>query len=73
LTAGKLHTIALHRTDTGIVVCIDDRPWCTGIGTLDGTVSVYPALGSEIFVREILVDGDLEVAGSVSFPRSDLR
>ena len=26
-------------------------------GSLSGTVSVYPALGSEIFVRELLVDG----------------
>jgi hypothetical protein len=79
LTAGTLHTIALHRTDGGVLVFIDDRLWFTdrqrfaGTSTLDGTVCVYPALGSEIFVREILVDGDLAVAGPVAGPRGDLR
>lgn len=79
LTAGKLHTIALHRTDAGVLVFIDDRLWFTdrqwfaANSTLDGTVCVYPALGSEIFVREILVDGDLAVAGPVAGPRGDVR
>ena len=38
-------------------VCVDDQHLYTVPGSLAGTVSVYPALGSEIFVREILVSG----------------
>ena len=39
-------------------VCVDDEHLWTVPGGLRGTVSVYPALGSEIFVREILIDGE---------------
>jgi hypothetical protein len=67
LTVGKEHTIALFQAPGDRVhVCIDDVLWWSVGGKLAGTVTVYPALGSEIFVREILVDGD--PAGVASAP-----
>ena len=51
----------------GVEVCIDGVHWWTAPGRLRGTVTVYPALGSEIFVREILIDGELD--GLVEAPR----
>lgn len=67
LTVGKEHTIALFQAPGDRVhVCIDDVLWWSVAGRLAGTVTVYPALGSEIFVREILVDGD--PAGAASAP-----
>ena len=38
----------------------------TGPGRLDGTVTVYPALGSEIFVRSIEVVGDVDLGTVVT-------
>lgn len=59
LTVGTEHTILLVSGPRDVVhVCIDDTRWWTAPGRLVGTVTVYPALGSEIFVREILVDGE---------------
>jgi hypothetical protein len=66
LAAGQECAIALHRTPAGTLVFVDDQHWWTTPGDLDGTVTVYPALGSEIFVREILIDG--EVAAPVTGP-----
>ena len=70
LVAGKEHTIVFLQHDDEVHVLIDGTSWWTAPGNLDGTITVYPALGSEIFVREILVDGDLD--GLVDGPRGVL-
>lgn len=57
LEQGKEHTILIFNDGNRSHVCIDDRHYYTVPGMLAGTVSVYPSLGSEIFVREVLVDG----------------
>lgn len=67
LQPGKEHCIVFVASPhDGVHVCIDGILWWTAPGTLAGTVTVYPALGSEIFVREILVDG--EPVGLVTGP-----
>lgn len=58
LTAGEEHTITIFNDGSRAHVCIDDRHMWSVNSHLAGTVSVYPALGSEIFVREILIDGN---------------
>ena len=73
LTPGQEHTIALHAVGGEVLVLVDERLWFTARGALAGTVCVYPALGSEIFVREILVDGELECSGPVAGPRGELK
>ena len=58
LTAGQEHEILICSDGVRCHVAIDGRQWWTVPAALAGTVSVYPALGSEIFVREILIDGE---------------
>ncbi|MCA8966490.1 MAG: hypothetical protein H6838_06305 [Planctomycetes bacterium] len=70
LVAGKESTIVLVQDEGDVHVLIDGVEWWTVPGLLGGTVSVYPALGSEIFVREILVDGDVD--GLVDGPRGEM-
>jgi hypothetical protein len=71
LTAGREHVIALHSAGENMLLFVDDALLFRAKGNLAGTVCVYPAFDSEIFVREILVDGDLEGSGLVSGPRGD--
>lgn len=66
LTASEEHTILIFTDGAYAHVCIDDKHMWTVNSHLAGTVSVYPALGSEIFVREILIDGT--PAGMVDAP-----
>tara|TARA_R110002096_G_scaffold1787_8_gene9365 strand:+ start:1436 stop:2878 length:1443 start_codon:yes stop_codon:yes gene_type:complete len=66
LTEGEEHTIAIFSDGANAHVCIDNQHMWTVNSHLAGTVSVYPALGSEIFVREILIDG--KPAGLVDTP-----
>lgn len=58
LTKGEEHTIAIFSDGANAHVCVDNKHLWTVNSCLAGTVSVYPALGSEIFVREILIDGN---------------
>ncbi len=60
LVAGQEHAILLLQDEAVVHVLIDGVPWWSEPGCLDGTITVYPALGSEIFVREILIDGDVD-------------
>jgi hypothetical protein len=72
LVAGRENAILFVQAPGDRVhVCIDDTPWWTVPGRLQGTVTVYPALGSTIFVREILVDGDPigAAAGPIGNPK----
>jgi len=66
LTAGEEHTILIFSDGGNAHVCIDDQHLWTVRSYLPGTVSVYPALGSEIAVSEILVNGT--PAGMVDQP-----
>jgi hypothetical protein len=60
LVSGKEHTIVFLQDEDRVHVLIDGVELWNEPGCLDGTVTVYPALGSEIFVREILIDGDVD-------------
>ncbi len=66
LQAGREHTIELRQLDETVVVRVDGQQVATGPGHLDGPVTVYPALGSEIFVRAIDVVGDVDVGKVVT-------
>jgi hypothetical protein len=68
LQAGREYAIQLRQLDDQVVVCVDGNPVATGSGRLDGTVTVYPALGSEIFVRSIEVVGDVDLGTVVTGP-----
>ena len=73
LQPGMEHTIALHAVPGQVLVFVDDALQFTAPGGLSGAVTVYPALDSAIFVREILVDGELACAGPVAGPLVDLK
>ncbi|MFT4514435.1 MAG: hypothetical protein ACI89X_004138 [Planctomycetota bacterium] len=66
LTQGEEHTIAIFSDGANAHVCVDNKHMWTVNSCLTGTISVYPALDSEIFVREILIDGN--PAGLVDMP-----
>ncbi len=57
LTPGKEHTIVVEQVGAGVVVSVDGKPIYTTQATLDGTVTVYPAHGSEISVSDIDIEG----------------
>lgn len=65
---GREHAIHVRQLGEWIGVFVDERLVCLGPGTLEGTVSVYPALGSEIAVRQIEVIGDLDLGRVVRGP-----
>lgn len=66
LKAGREYAIQLRQLGDEVVVCLDGCPVATGPGRLEGTVTVYPALGSEIFVRSIEVVGDVDLGTVVT-------
>jgi len=68
LQSGCEYTIQLRQLDDQVVVCVDGNPVATGPGRLEGAVTVYPALGSEIFVRSIEVVGDVDLGSVVTGP-----
>ena len=65
---GKEHEIRVRQLGEEIVFFLDDAVVFRGRGELRGTVCVYPACGSEIFVREILIDGDVDPHTIVTGP-----
>ncbi|MEZ5965055.1 MAG: hypothetical protein R3F56_14570 [Planctomycetota bacterium] len=73
LQAGREHRIELRQVGDEVVVTVDDTLLGAMTGTLAGTVSVYPALGSEIFVRAIDVVGDIDLGTVVSGPSAPAR
>lgn len=68
LQQGREYTIQLRQLDDQVVVLVDGRPVAQGPGRLGGTVSIYPALGSEIFVSSIDVVGDVDLGRVVTGP-----
>lgn len=73
LTANREHTIELRQIGDQIVVLVDGEVLASAMGTLAGTVSVYPAVGSEIFVRAIDVVGDVDLGVVVNGPTGTTR
>ena len=62
MTWRKQHQLNIRQFGAEIVVFLDDKEIYRVAGELAGAVSVYPALGSEIFVREILIDGEIDTS-----------
>jgi hypothetical protein len=60
----------VRQLGTEVVLFVDCRVAFRGAGTLAGAVSVYPALGSEIFVAEIAVTGEVDDTGMAQPQRS---
>lgn len=73
LSAGREHAIHIRQLGEWIGVFVDERLLSLGPGQLAGTVSVYPALGSEIAVRQIEVIGDLDLGRVVRGPSGTAR
>ncbi|MCA8975609.1 MAG: hypothetical protein KDC98_12885 [Planctomycetes bacterium] len=73
LVAGTEHTIRLRQIGDRRVVLIDDKVMAVGEGKLGGPITVYPALGSEIFVRSIDVVGDVAWPAVVEGPTGTTR
>ncbi|MEO6594299.1 MAG: hypothetical protein ABIP94_06065 [Planctomycetota bacterium] len=68
LRAGREHTIVLRQFDEDVLVFVDGAEVARGRATLAGTVCVYPAIGSEIFVRSIDIVGDVDLGRVVTGP-----
>ncbi len=73
LGVGREHAIHVRQLGEWIGVFVDERLLTLLPGTLAGTVSVYPALGSEIAVREVAVIGDLDLTRVVTGPSGTAR
>lgn len=65
--------IKLRQFGSKVAVFFDDRFIIEGEARMAGTATVYPALGSEIHVREILVEGDLDPFNSIQAPLGQRR
>jgi hypothetical protein len=68
LRAGVEHTIVLRQHGEEVAVFVDGREAAHGQAQLGGTVCVYPAIGSEIFVRSIDIVGDVDLGRVVAGP-----
>ena len=73
LRPGQEHVIRVRQVGELVAVTVDGEPIALGPGTLSGSVSVYPAVGSEIFVRAIDVVGDVDLATVVTGPTGKTR
>ena len=71
--AFREHAIHIRQLAEWIGVFVDGQLIVLGPGHLAGTVSVYPALGSEIAVRQIEVVGDLDLGQIVNGPSGTAR
>lgn len=68
LQAGREHTIVVRQCGEDAVVAVDGDVLFSAPATLAGTICVYPAIGSEIFVRSIDIVGDVDLAAVVAGP-----
>jgi hypothetical protein len=68
LVAGREHTLVLQQCDAEVLVAVDGALLARGPGRLAGPVTIYPALGSTIFVRAIEVVGDVDLRDVVRGP-----
>jgi hypothetical protein len=65
--------IRVHQLGEQVCVAVDGKLVCSFAGQLSGTVSFYPAIGSEIFVREVLVAGAVDPGATVTGPSGEAR
>ena len=68
LRTGNEHTIVLRQCGDDVTVAVDGKELFAAPAQLCGTISVYPAIGSEIFVRSIDVVGDVDLNTVVTGP-----
>ncbi|MHC5063441.1 MAG: hypothetical protein ACYTG5_05650 [Planctomycetota bacterium] len=73
LSRGKEHDIRVRQIGEEVILFVDGKALYRTRGELSGAVSVYPSHGSEIFVREILVEGDLDGTQEFTAPPHGLR
>lgn len=66
LVQGREHTIVVRQCGRDAVVAVDGRELFSAPAQLSGTITVYPAIGSEIFVKSIDVVGDPDVGKVVT-------
>jgi hypothetical protein len=66
LRRGEEHTLRVHQLGEQIVATVDGDFVAAMPGKLDGTVTVYPAVGSTIFVRSIDVLGEVDLGRGVT-------
>lgn len=64
--ARRQHELSVLDIADTVLVMVDGRAICSVPGHLEGTVSVYPALGSEIFVKQIRVRGEPDLRTPVT-------
>lgn len=58
LTPGKTHTIAVEQQGQDAVVLVDNVQVYRTKARLEGTVTVYPSVGSTIAISELIVEGE---------------
>ncbi len=68
LIPGKFHVIEVKQIGNAVVVLIDGRRHFAHPGTLEGTVTIYPAHGSQIAVKEIAVEGKVDPTRKMTGP-----
>ena len=60
LVPGEFHSIAVAQEGEDAVVTVDDKEVYRTRAKLEGTVTVYPALGSAIGISEITIEGEAD-------------
>lgn len=73
LEPGLEHEIVIEQREEHIHLFVDDVERWKAKGTLHGPVTVYPALGSKIFVRDIAVRGRAVAEVDVTGPAYPLQ
>jgi hypothetical protein len=68
LRAAAEHCIELRQHGELVLVLVDDHELARVPATLAGPVTIYPAIGSEIFVESLHVVGDVDLSQVVTEP-----
>jgi len=68
LVPGREQEIVVQQNDAKIEILIDGKLHWSERGQLRGTVSVMPAVGSTIAIREIRVEGEIVPGITVDVP-----
>ena len=73
LQPGREHDLRIRQLGPNVGVFLDGVPVWSGPGQLSGTVCVYPALLSEIFITELSVTGEVDPLTEVTGPVGHVR